>query len=191
MHLVVGLGNPGTKYERTRHNLGFMVVDALASKLGALPLKEKFKGRYAKAILGTHDLALLEPLTFMNLSGESVQPAMQFFRVDLPRVIVVHDELDLAWGDVRVKVGGGTAGHNGLKSMLQHCGGPEFIRVRMGIGRPPKGSTESWVLGEPTPSEKAELPDFIDRGVAAVVAIVEKGVGPAMNALNGGATKKP
>ncbi len=184
MHLVVGLGNPGPRYEKTRHNLGFMVVDRLVDRLACGPLKEKFKGRWAKAAQGSRDLVLLEPQTYMNLSGESVQAAMQFFRVELGQVICVHDELDLPWGELRLKLGGGTAGHNGLRSMVQHCGGPEFIRLRMGIGRPPKGSTESYVLGEPTPMEKAELPDFVDRGAAAVLAVVEKGIGPAMNAFN-------
>lgn len=184
MHLVVGLGNPGPRYEKTRHNLGFMVVDRLVERLACAPLKEKFKGRHAKAVLGPHDLVLLEPMTFMNLSGESVQAAMQFFRVDLGRVICVHDELDLPFGELRIKVGGGTAGHNGLRSMVQHCGGPEFVRIRMGIGRPPKGTTEAYVLGEPTPSERAELPDFVDRGASAVLAVVEKGTGPAMLAFH-------
>lgn len=184
MHLVVGLGNPGSKYERTRHNLGFMVVDRLVDRLSCGPMKEKFKGRWSKAAAGSKDFVLLEPMTYMNLSGESVQAAMQFFRVELRDVICIHDELDLPWGELRIKVGGGTAGHNGLKSMLQHCGGPDFIRVRMGIGRPPKGPTENWVLGEPSAVERAELPDFVDRGADAVLAVLEKGVGPAMNVFN-------
>jgi len=187
MHLIVGLGNPGSKYEKTRHNLGFMVVDRLVADLGCGPMKDKFKGRWAKAALGAHDAVLLEPLTYMNLSGESVQAAMTFFRVELPRVVCIHDELDLPWGEVRVKVGGGTAGHNGLKSMLQHCGGPGFVRVRMGIGRPEKGTTESWVLSEPNAVERAELPGFVERGADVVRSIVDVGANAAMNRWNGSA----
>lgn len=189
MHLIVGLGNPGSKYEKTRHNLGFMVVDRLVADLGCGPMKDKFKARWAKAALGSRDAVLLEPMTYMNLSGESVQAAMQFFRVELPAVVCIHDELDLPWGEVRVKVGGGTAGHNGLKSMVQHCGGPAFVRVRMGIGRPEKGTTESWVLGEPNSVEKAELPDFLTRGADVVRSIVEIGAQAAMNRWNGAAAR--
>lgn len=189
MYLVVGLGNPGSKYEKTRHNLGFMVVDRLVDRLSCGPMKDKFKGRWAKAVVGREDVVLLEPLTYMNLSGESVQAAMQFFRVEISKVVAIHDELDLPWGEVRVKVGGGTAGHNGLKSMVQHCGGPEFVRIRMGIGRPEKGSTESWVLGEPSSVERAELPGFVDRGADVAMSVVEIGAAAAMNRWNGAAAR--
>ncbi|MFO0694905.1 MAG: aminoacyl-tRNA hydrolase [Polyangiales bacterium] len=183
MFLVAGLGNPGPKYAQNRHNLGFLVVERFADRFGAAPFKDKFKGRFTKAAVGPHDVVLLEPLTYMNLSGESVQPAMAFFRVEPGRVICVHDELDLPYGTVRIKVGGGAAGHNGLKSLIQHCG-QDFVRIRMGIGRPPKGSTESYVLGDFPAAERAELPDFLDRACDALEAIVRDGVGPAMNKHN-------
>lgn len=188
MYLVVGLGNPGPKYERTRHNVGFMAVERLAVVTGAPPFKDKWKGRTTKGSLAGEDVLLLQPLTYMNLSGESAQPAMAFHRIPIERIVVVHDELDLPFGEVRIKVGGGTAGHNGLKSMVQHCG-PDFVRVRMGIGRPQKGSTESYVLGEPSPDERPFVPDLVERAAKAVAAIVEKGPQAAMNALNGSATK--
>jgi len=182
--LVAGLGNPGPRYSRNRHNVGFMVVERLAEKAGAGPFREKFKGLWSRGALGTEEVVLLEPQTFMNLSGESVQAALAFFKVPLDRLLVVHDELDLAWTDVRVKVGGGAAGHNGLKSILQHCGGPDFVRVRVGIGRPPRGSTESWVLGDFDTAESAELGDVLQTASLAAEAVVRRGPAQAQNEFN-------
>ncbi|UJR79256.1 aminoacyl-tRNA hydrolase [Sandaracinus amylolyticus] len=184
MWLIVGLGNPGPKYRNTRHNVGFMVVDRLADRASAGPFKEKFKGEWCKATVAGRDVVLLKPLTFMNLSGESLQQAMAFFKTPLSEVLVIHDELDLAYRDVRVKVGGGAAGHNGLKSIVQHCGGPDFARVRIGIGRPPKGSTESWVLGEFDTMESAELPDVLQAATLAAEAVVKDGAQAAQNKFN-------
>jgi PTH1 family peptidyl-tRNA hydrolase len=147
MHLVVGLGNPGPKYSGNRHNVGFMVVDRLASRWSAAAFRDKFRAATTKAQLGADEVVLLKPQTFMNLSGESVQPAMAFYKVPLAQVLCVHDELDLEFGVLRIKAGGGTAGHNGLKSMVQHCGGNDFLRLRVGIGRP-QGRTESHVLSD-------------------------------------------
>jgi PTH1 family peptidyl-tRNA hydrolase len=184
MFLVVGLGNPGPKYEGNRHNVGFMVVDRLGERLGAGPYREKFKGLFTKVALGSDDAVLLKPGTFMNLSGESAQPAAQFFRVPVERIIVVHDELDLPFGTLRLKVGGGTAGHNGLKSLQQRLGDPGFVRLRFGIGRPPAGSPVSYVLGDFSAIERAELPDLLDRAADAVEAVAKEGVGAAMNSVN-------
>lgn len=183
MWLIVGLGNPGPKYRSTRHNVGFMVVDRLASRASAGPFKEKFKGQWCRASVGGRDVVLLQPLTFMNLSGESVQAAMAFFKTPLSEVLVVHDELDLTWRDVRVKVGGGAAGNNGLKSIIQHCG-PEFARVRVGIGRPPVGSTESWVLSDFSGVESAELPDVLEVAALAAETVVKDGPQAAQNKFN-------
>jgi PTH1 family peptidyl-tRNA hydrolase len=191
MYLVVGLGNPGAKYAHNRHNVGFMVVDKLAERLRAAAFREKFSGVFTR--LTTPDVVLLKPLTYMNLSGESVQAAMKFFKVALADVVVIHDELDLAFGDNRIKVGGGTAGHNGLKSMLQHCGGDGFARLRMGIGRPrsEKGGDTviSHVLGDFSASERTQLPAVLDHAALGVESIVEQGIAQAMNAFN--ARKKP
>jgi PTH1 family peptidyl-tRNA hydrolase len=181
MHLVVGLGNPGPKYARNRHNVGFMVVDRLA---GGEELKEKFRARYAKVRIGREEAVLLEPLTYMNLSGESVQAAMRFFKVDLEHVLVVHDELDLPFGTLRLKKGGGAAGHNGLRSIIQHCGGPDFLRLRIGIGRPTRGTVESYVLSDFDPTEGAALGDVLKDAVRAVELAVQDGVAQAMNAFN-------
>lgn len=182
MQLVVGLGNPGPKYAGNRHNIGFMLVDRLAAKLGAGAFRDKFSGTFVR--VSSPDVVLLKPLTFMNLSGECVQQAMTFFKVDLADVIVVHDELDLAFGDNRIKLGGGTAGHNGLKSMLQNCGGDGFVRMRMGIGRPRSGEVAGYVLSDFSSEERAELPDVLDQAALGIETIFAKGVKAAMNSFN-------
>lgn len=191
MWLIVGLGNPGPKYRDTRHNVGFRAVERLASSASAGPFKEKFKGQWCKATIARSDVVLLEPLTFMNLSGESVQAAMAFFKTPLSEVLVIHDELDLAFRDVRVKVGGGAAGHNGLKSIVQHCGGPDFVRVRIGIGRPPSGSTESWVLGSFDPALSAALDDVLQQAALAAEMVVKDGPQAAQNKLHVRAAAAP
>lgn len=183
MYLVVGLGNPGPKYAKNRHNVGFMAVDRLAEAAGE-SFRDKFKGRWCKVRLPGSDAVLLEPLTYMNVSGESVQPAMRFFKVELPNVIVVHDELDLPFGTVRLKKGGGAAGHNGLRSIIQHCGGPDFLRVRVGIGRPTHGKVEAHVLSDFSKSESAELDDVLTDTTRAVEAVVADGIKAAMNRIN-------
>ena len=191
MFLVVGLGNPGKKYERNRHNVGFMAVEHLARTHGMPDFKEKFSGVWTKGEISVgstrYPVALLEPGTFMNLSGDCVQPAAAFLKVEPKSIIVVHDELDLPWRDVRLKIGGGHAGHNGLRSLIDRLGTPDFVRVRVGVGRPPpgfKGDVADYVLQNFDSMETAELPEVIDRACAAVEAVVAKGPQAAMNALN-------
>lgn len=182
MWLVVGLGNPGKEYAGNRHNVGFRVVERLAERWKAGPLKEKFQGRYARASFAGDDCALLEPLTFMNLSGESVRKAMDFFKIPVERVVVVHDEMDLAYGEVRVKVGGGAAGHNGLRSITQHATA-EFIRVRVGVGRPPRAGAD-WVLSDFSASEGAILSGVLDAASLAVETVIQSGPARAQNQFN-------
>lgn len=191
MHLVVGLGNPGKKYAKNRHNVGFMVVERLAQAHGLPDFKEKFSAVWTKGEItvgsGRHPIALLEPQTFMNLSGDSVQPAATFLKVEPAKVIVVHDELDLPWRDVRLKVGGGHAGHNGLRSIIGRLGTPDFVRVRVGVGRPPpgfKGEVADFVLADFDAMERAELPEVVDRAVAAIERVVADGTTAAMNVIN-------
>lgn len=191
MYLIVGLGNPGRKYEKNRHNVGFMVVDELVRAHGLGDLKEKWNGLWAKGELAIggarHPVAVLEPQTFMNVSGDCVQPAAAFLKVDPAHVIVVHDELDLPWKDVRLKVSGGHAGHNGLRSILGRLGSPEFVRVRVGIGRPPpgfKGDVADYVLSDFDPLERAELPDVVAQARTAIERVVAEGAAAAMNAVN-------
>jgi PTH1 family peptidyl-tRNA hydrolase len=135
LKLLVGLGNPGAKYARNRHNVGFMAVDAIAGAHGFAPWRAKFSGEIAEGRLGTEKVLLLKPETYMNLSGDAAQAAAHFYKLEPADIIVFHDELDLAPGKVRVKAGGGTAGHNGLRSLGAHLG-PDFTRVRIGIGHP-------------------------------------------------------
>jgi PTH1 family peptidyl-tRNA hydrolase len=183
MWLVVGLGNPGAEYQKTRHNVGFMTVERLLSRWKAPAVKEKFSGVWSKATVSGEEVVLLCPLTYMNLSGESVQKAMAFFKIPIGNVVAIHDEMDIPFGEVRVKVGGGAAGHNGLKSMIQH-GGPDFVRVRIGIGRPERGSSESWVLGPFDPVSAAQLPDVLEAAAAATEAVVKDGPATAQNRTN-------
>jgi peptidyl-tRNA hydrolase, PTH1 family len=191
LFLVVGLGNPGKKYERNRHNVGFMVVEHLARTHGVPDFKEKFSGVWTKGDISVgstrYPVALLKPGTFMNLSGDCVQPAAAFMKIEPKAIIVVHDELDLAWRDVRLKLGGGHAGHNGLRSLIDRLGTPDFVRVRVGVGRPPagfKGDVADYVLQNFDSMETVELPEIIDRACAAVEAVVAKGAPAAMNALH-------
>ena len=183
MKLVAGLGNPGSKYQNHRHNLGFMVVDELAKRWSADPFREKFNGALSRARRTGGEVVLLKPMTYMNLSGESVQKALAFFKLTAADLIVIHDELDLPFGTLKVKVGGGMAGHNGLKSITQHCGGPEFLRVRIGVGRP-SGRGADYVLSDFTREECQELPAVLESAAVAVTDILDRGVQAAMNQHN-------
>lgn len=186
MFLVVGLGNPGREYEWSRHNAGFMVADALRRGEGWPDFKPKFSGVWTRGEFAGRDVVLLKPQTFMNLSGDSVQPAAAFFKVTPSEILVVHDELDLAWRDVRLKVGGGHAGHNGLRSIASRLG-PDFARVRIGIGKPPagfRGDGADWVLSNFDASERAEMGSVVDAALAAVRGVIQDGAAAAMNRSN-------
>lgn len=186
MILVVGLGNPGAKYAGTRHNAGFLVVDRLVGAAGG-QWREKFSGRFAQIEVGGERVVALEPLTFMNESGRSVQPAMAFFKLTSESLLVVHDELDLDFGELRLKLGGGDAGHRGLKSITTQLGGPSYARLRVGIGRPRadfRGSQADYVLEGFAPEERAHLDGVLDRAVDAVRLVIERGLTAAMNVTN-------
>lgn len=185
--LVVGLGNPGPKYASTRHNVGWMALDALASTCSADLFRKKYSGEYAKATIDGRSAVLLRPETYMNESGRSVQPAAAFFQVEMGDVIALHDELDLPFGEVRIKLGGGHAGHNGLRSMIRHLGSADFVRIRIGIGRPPagfRGEVADYVLSSFDPVERAMVPDLVAKAVDAVRRIVTVGIDRAMNEVN-------
>ncbi len=187
MLLVVGLGNPGREYENSRHNVGFMVADALRRAEGWPDYKAKFSGLWTRGELAGQPVALLKPQTYMNLSGDSVQPASAFLKVATADIVVVHDELDLAWRDVRLKVGGGHAGNNGIRSIIQRLGSPDFARVRVGIGKPPpgfRGQGADWVLSGFDGVERAGLPDVVDAALAAVRSVAADGIAAAMNRVN-------
>ncbi len=185
--LVVGLGNPGREYEDTPHNVGFQVVDALATATRT-SLISKHDGLYGVgAIDGADgDVALLKPLTYMNLSGRSVKPAMSQNQLQPARVLVVHDEIDLPFGELQVKVGGGLAGHNGLKSITDSLSTREFVRLRVGIGRPGPGDRRpirDWILSSWDQSGD-EVAMLVDSAVEAVNLVVRSGVRVAMNKVN-------
>ena len=169
MYLVVGLGNPGEDYENTRHNAGFQVIDALAKDAGANYWKTECGTLTAKGVLADVDVVLAKPMSFMNVSGGPVKQLCNAYGVDPAHLIVVHDDLDIEPAHIRVKQGGGSAGHNGLKSITEKLGTPEYFRVRVGIGRPP-GRMESadYVLAQ---IKKADLDDFAASCVQAIRAI--------------------
>lgn len=184
--LVVGLGNPGPRYARTRHNVGFDVVDRLAQRAPNAAFRERFHGSFASVELAGASVGLLKPATFMNESGRSVQPALQFFKAPVHELLVVHDELDLAFGELRLKVGGGDAGHRGLKSISGALGNG-YVRLRVGIGRPPaefQGSVADFVLQGFSLAERVEIERVIDRAADAVVLAATSGISVAMNATN-------
>ena len=190
MHHVVGLGTPGKKYERNRHNVGFMVVERLARSHGLPDFKEKFSAVWTKGEVavggGRHPVALLEPQTYMNLSGGPVAGLAQFHKIPPAHVIAVHDELDIPYGQVRVKCGGGEGGHNGLRSMSKSLGTKDYVRVRFGIGRPPgRQDPADYVLSDFSPSERKELEFLVDRAADVVESVVLKGVEPTQNLYHG------
>jgi PTH1 family peptidyl-tRNA hydrolase len=167
--LVAGLGNPGREYVRNRHNVGFMVVDELARRHGGT-WKGKFNGQLAEIRIDGHKVALLKPETFMNESGRAVKAAMQFFKLEPDTVLVVHDESDLRNGQLQARLGGGLAGHNGLRSVNQHLGTPDFLRLRVGVGRPERGDQRKladYVLAN------FEAHDDVERIVSAAADAVE------------------
>jgi PTH1 family peptidyl-tRNA hydrolase len=174
--LIVGLGNPGREYARTRHNVGFAVVEELARRWDLDGGRERFLGRLreGRAGVGGPRVGLLEPLTYMNDAGRSVGPARGALHVELDRLLVVHDEIDIPFGEVRCRLGGGLAGHNGLKSLRRELGGPDFPRVRVGVGRP--DSTDPEIVSAHVLGRFAEPQDDVDalvgRAADAVAAIV-------------------
>ena len=204
MWLVVGLGNPGAKYARNRHNIGFMVVDQLAQKHGLPAWKASVKGGEATSGLitterGREKCVLLKPQEFMNLSGFAVSRAAQFYAVEPDHILVVHDEIDLDFGIVRLKNGGGHGGHNGLRSIMEQLGKSDFVRLRMGVGRPqqfppaspsggnkPPGSKDAaaWVLADFPTAQASALERVISAGCEDVEATLALGITAAMNKHN-------
>lgn len=163
MHLIVGLGNPGRRYAKTRHNAGFLVIDRLAERWGGSLTQKKFKAEIGPARIGSQPVVLCKPQTFMNLSGEAVVSLRGYYKVDTSAVVVIHDEVDLPFGDIRVKSGGGHRGHNGLRDISKRIG-PDYRRIRFGVGRPPEGwDTADYVLGTWTRQEAGQLDAIVDQ----------------------------
>ncbi|MFY1675083.1 aminoacyl-tRNA hydrolase [Plantactinospora sp. WMMB334] len=187
--LLVGLGNPGREYARHRHNVGFLIADLLAERIGA-----RF-GRHRRAVaevaegrlgLGGPKLVLAKPMTYMNLSGGPVTALAQFYKVPVEQVVAVHDELDLPYGQLRCKRGGGEGGHNGLRSMSKSLGTKDYLRVRFGIGRPPgRQDPADFVLSDFSTVERKELEFLVDRAADVAEAVVTRGLEWAQNAYHG------
>ncbi len=193
MKIVVGLGNPGTQYRETRHNVGFDVIDCLAKRMTfGQRAKEKFKANMHEAMIGTTKVVLLSPLTYMNLSGQTVRAAVDFFKLDLEDLIVVCDDLNLNPGRIRLRRKGSAGGQNGIKDIINRLGTNEFPRLRVGIGRPPGGwDTADYVLGKIDSDDKPFVEKSIQDAADAVEFWVKHGITDAMNRFNADPDGKP
>ena len=185
--LVVGLGNPGPEYAKTRHNIGFRCLDIVADKLGCAIDKGKFQGLYGVTSYHGKKIYLLKPLTYMNLSGRSVLQLSAYFQIPPERIIVLFDDISLEPGRMRVRGNGSAGGHNGIKSIIQELGSQDFPRVKIGVGAKPHPDFDlaAWVLSPFTASEEKALAVSLENGARAVLTILEEGVSQAANAYNG------
>ena len=185
MRLIVGLGNPGSQYENTRHNAGFMVVDKLAGEFGISVNKNKFDVRYGRGAIEGHEVMLAKPMAFMNRSGWPVQKLAAYFKINSKDLMVVHDDIDLAFGRLQIKEKGGHGGHKGLQSIINAVGQDEFVRLRVGIGRSEAGgSVSDFVLGPFSGDESKRLDSVLFRARDAVVTILTEGSKVGMNLFN-------
>lgn len=187
--LVAGLGNPGARYARHRHNVGFMVADLLGTRTGG-----RFSGQrrtaaqvaQARLDVGGPAMVLVKPTTYMNLSGGPVADLCRYYRIPLDRVVAIHDDLDLSYGAVRAKCGGGEGGHNGLRSLTRSLGTRDYVRLRFGVGRPPgRQDPSDWVLSDFTAREREDLDYLVDRSADFVEAILVRGLEAAQNLYHG------
>jgi peptidyl-tRNA hydrolase, PTH1 family len=186
MKLVVGLGNPGPQYEHTRHNVGFRVVDKLAKKMGWSWNEQRSGALLASGMIGNEKVVLAKPLTYMNLSGQSVGELVRWYKIQPEDILVVYDELDLPVGTIRLRPRGSAGGHNGVENVIVHLHTNEFPRLRVGIGRPTNSrvDTINYVLGIPSGDERILLDTAEDRAVEAVELVITQGIGTAMNQVN-------
>jgi PTH1 family peptidyl-tRNA hydrolase len=185
--LIVGLGNPGKEYERTRHNAGFRAIDLLADKLGCKVDKLKFQGLYCQTTYAGRKLFLLKPQTYMNLSGRSVLQLSAYFNIPPQRIIVLFDDISLPPGRLRIRSDGSAGGHNGIKSIIAELGSQDFPRVKIGVGSKPHPEQDlaDWVLSGFTASEEKNLVSALERSLEAALCIVDKGIPEAANRYNG------
>ncbi len=186
IQLIVGLGNPGTEYEKTRHNAGIWFVDQLlAGTRYQLKLEKKFKGFFSQAHLFEQECMILVPTTYMNNSGEAVSAIMNFYKIPIDALLIIHDELDLPPGTVRLKQGGGHGGHNGLQSIIHHLNSNDFLRLRIGIGHPgDKDQVSDFVLTKPTRDEKEKIDDSIVKAYQVMPDIISGNMHAAMQVLH-------
>lgn len=184
--MIVGLGNPGKEYDRTRHNCGFRAMDILADKLGCKIDKAKFQGLYGQTVINGQKLYLLKPLTYMNLSGRSVLQLSAYFQIPPQRIIVIFDDISLDVGRLRVRSNGSAGGHNGIKSIISELGSQEFPRVKVGVGAKPHPEQDlaDWVLSTFSASEEKALKTALENAGDAALCLIEKGVMEAANRYN-------
>lgn len=183
MYIIAGLGNPGSKYENTRHNMGFKAIDAMASEFGIDVNRAKFKGLIGEGRIGSEKVILLKPQTYMNLSGQSVREIMNFYKIPEENLIVIYDDFDLPIGSIRVRKSGGPGTHNGMKSVVQELGSRKFPRVRVGIGSS-DGSTIQFVIGKVGKDKQQILNEAAEAAASAAADIIRIGIENAMNIHN-------
>ena len=185
--LLVGLGNPGDKYENTRHNVGFMAVDELADRANVPVQKLKYKALTNTVTIGGQKVLLMKPVTYMNLSGEAVRQAVDFFKIPADHVLVVSDDTALAVGRLRIRKGGSAGGHNGLKNIIQHLGTDQFPRLRLGVGEKPHPDYDlaDWVLGKFVGEDKKAIDAAVKKAADAIECILSQGLDKGMNKFNG------
>jgi peptidyl-tRNA hydrolase, PTH1 family len=184
--LIAGLGNPGSEYEGNRHNCGFMVADVLAGRMGAPFKRDRSRARVATGRLAGYPVTLAKPQTFMNLSGGPVASLRTFYKIPADRIVVIHDELDIPFAAIRLKQGGGDNGHNGLRSITAALGTRDYLRVRVGIGRPPgRMDPADFVLHDFSAAERKALPDVLERCADAVEVLMQRGLAAAQNEFHG------
>ena len=191
MKIIAGLGNPGSEYAATKHNVGFMLIDALAEKLGVDDWREKYDALVLETHIGLQKVLLVKPLTYMNESGRAIGPLLNWYKLEPEDLVVLHDDMDIPVGTVRIRRKGSAGGHNGIKSVLAHVGDEHFARVRIGIGRPLPGWTVIHHVLAPFPAEDVpKIKDAIEYLVPAVECIVTEDVDMAMNKFNPRKKKK-
>ena len=186
MKIIAGLGNPGLQYAKTKHNVGFMLLDALAQHLGASPWKEAFTSLISEVRIDGEKIFLVKPQTYMNLSGESVQSVFQFYKVDMDHLIVVYDDIDLDIGKLRIRKKGSAGSHNGMKSIIKCLGSQDFPRVRVGVSRPdPNRDLADFVLSRVSKDQAEDMKSGLEKAVKTVEEIIRTDIDMAMNKYNG------
>ncbi len=184
MYLICGLGNPGKQYEKSRHNMGFMVLDVLSARINA-PIKSlKFKALIGEGRIGTRKVILLKPQTYMNLSGESIRDAVAFYKIDPDRIIVIYDDVDLPLGQLRIRAGGSAGSHNGMKSVIYQLRFDNFPRIRVGLGDKGPAALDSFVLGAPVGEDAKKMQEAVERAAEAAETIVLEGIAQAQQKYN-------
>lgn len=185
MYIIVGLGNPSKEYERTRHNVGFSVIDVLAERYDIGVTERKHQAFFGKGIIEGHRVILAKPQTYMNLSGESVRPLIDYYKIQPEELIVIYDDISLEPGQLRIRFKGSAGGHNGIKNIITHLGSQEFPRIKVGIGEKPRGmDLANYVLSRFSKGEQEQMDEAYDQAARAAVAVMTDGIEAAMNHFN-------